>query len=269
MTQFGRVVEVRTAGLLFRDHRIRVILHRFADNTQDSGTVDIWGLDRATETQIYKRGAPITVHAGYLSSVGQVFDGRIQHLERARITKGNIARVARIHLGDRVHAAGILGGLTVRSYSGHVLVQAIVRDLGQDLGMQVTEPSIQAIPRNATIRNWSFSGATADALDRLLACVDCAWFEDDGVIRIRRRGTYRQTDAAIINVTQGSGLLKAPIDTDEGVEVVTLLNPMMARGALVRLSTDSHRGEFICASFAHRGDNWKGDFQTWAELRAA
>jgi len=101
-----------------------------------------------------------------------------------------------------------------------------------------------------------------------LGSVGCSFYEDDGVLRVRRRGSPGRAGAPGFVVSEGSGMIGSPTPTDEGCEVTMFLQPAIQRGSLLRVVSESVNGDFSCVALRHDADNWEGRFITWAEARS-
>ena len=244
---FGRVVAVRVAGLVISSPRIWFEVGRSADRTSDRATVEIYNLASGTQEQVYERAGPVSLSAGYEGMVGELFSGQVQHVRQPRRVGAGVARITRIECGDlnrsinAVSGVQPLGGMTSRSYDGPESLRGVLRDLASDMGL--TLGPLDAVP-DTTVSNWSFAGEAADAVTVLLGAVGRSWWEDGGVLRVRRRGDAGQSDAPRFLVSPGSGLIGAPVPTDEGCEIVTFLNPGLRVGSFVRLESDTKIGDY-------------------------
>ena len=270
---FGRRIIVTAAGLLITEGRIRVTVERDNDRTSDSATVELWNLDRATERVIDSRSERVSVQAGYDDTgVGLLFEGQTQEVHRERRTNGGVSRVTTIECGDltrsvaAVGTVAALGGVSARSYAGPERLDRIVADFAADIGLPVE--GLDTLPSGATVTDWTYSGQATDGLGALLASVGCGFYEDDGVLRVRRRGSSTRRGAPGFVVSEATGMIGSPTPTDEGCEVTMFLQPAIQRGSLLRVVSESVNGDFGTVAFRHSADNWEGRFSTWAEARA-
>lgn len=293
MTLYGRRISVEVAGLTISEPRISLSIARQADQTQTTGHVNIYNLAPERSQQIYERGRGVVIRAGYPTTIAQIFAGNSQRVLRPR---QDLAHITHIRLGDTVHAAGRLGGVTARSWAGPVRVREIVADLVADLFRNPTDLEtldiaagfiqslfegdlssfggvtgfrlgpLDAIPAGATVTDWSWSGSSAAGLTVILKRVGCAWFEDDGLIRFRRVG-MGQADAPRIVASPATGLVGAPAETDDGVEATVFLNPLVRKGGTLDLRSETLTGVYTIVGLRHDADNWEGAFTTWMDLR--
>ncbi len=81
---FQRYCKVLVSDLEITDPKIELDLKLSVDaETPDNGSVAIYNLSREREQQILERGDTITVDAGYQNHHGEIFNGRVQRVERA------------------------------------------------------------------------------------------------------------------------------------------------------------------------------------------
>lgn len=261
---------VQAAGLTISGLRIAARIRRTVDTSSDSGEVKIWNLAPETERLLNDRGETVVVEGGYRGNVGTLFEGQAQQVIPDREFRQGVARITTIRLGDftravRPNRAQRLGGITARSYSGPVPVRSVARHLAEDLGLPLGP--LDAIGAEATVTNWSWSGRSADGLRLLLRTVECGWYEDAGLIRVRRIGEGTQPDLGTLLIAPSTGMVGAPARTDEGVRVTTLLNPAVELSLPIRVVSEIVSGDFRVVAFEHRADNRAAKHQTVIEAR--
>ena len=267
---WNRKITVRTSGLEIENLRISLSIERHIDSSQNVGTVTIFNLSDEHESRIYRSPGTITIEAGYAETKALIFDGIVQRVQRVR---QNLSRQTVIKVGDRLRQqGGNLAKCTSTTFDGPAAVKDIFRYLANQIPISVV--NLDLIPRSLTISNFAFSGKIELALSLLLKRGGLSWYENDGVIRInwprpKTQSAIPQKDIVGVVLTPETGLIDRPIDTDEGVEAISLLNPAITIGGVVRLRAESFgQSDYKVVSLKHSADNWKtGKFQTWMELR--
>lgn len=261
---FRREIRVTTSGFVITEPRIHANIKLKADQSQDKGVVTVYNLNRDHEQQIYESGGGITVEAGYPNLTGRIFQGIVTRIDRVR---QDLSRQVKMSVGNRaLSGPSSLGGRTSRTYIHDRFVRSILRDLVEDdLGMALGP--LDAIPIHATVHNFSPSGATDEAMTKLLATVNATWFNDDGIIRVRTIESPRQSDAPTIRVTPDHGLIGAPKVSDRGVQFEMFLNPLVRRGSLVILESETIAVRDYAVAIEHDADNWHGRFVTKIDMR--
>ena len=272
---YDRVVSVEAAGLTFEDLRIVFDIEKTIDPSTNRGVITIHNLAETTETLVYERAREVKLTAGYPETTALIFDGFTERIERVR---QDLSRQTIIKLTDSVRKGSgdggsppTLSGWTHRTFWGVQSVRDIFTSIVSDL--ELNPGPLDAIPPSATENNWAFSGPASAALNRLLAKVNCSWFEDDGLIRVNKISVSQgdntvQPDGPTIMVNRETGLIDRPINTDEGAEVLTLLNPAVVIGCQIELESESLSGTWKAVALRHAGGSWSTDrFTTWIELR--
>lgn len=262
---YERRIEVSVAGLDISKLRIRIRIERQIDQTQDKGRCDIFNLSQANEQRIYERGGPILIQAGYPETLATLFEGTVQRVIRAR---EELSKITRIALGDEVHDPERLGGIFTASYDGPIPVRQIASDIIAAMGL--TPGPLDAIPADATFTNFYWGGAPADgALTVLLESIDRTWYEADGIVRINTPGGEAQADAPRIRISPETGLIAAPIATDEGAELRTFLDARIVLGSIIDLESEALSGTWKVVGIRHSAENWEASsFETFCDLRA-
>ena len=263
MVLYGRHISVSVAGLLITEPRIHAVVERQADATETTGSVAIYNLAPSREGQIYERAEAIQIQAGYPSTIATIFEGQVQRVRRPR---ENLAHITHIELGDAVRSRDTLGGITSRSYDGPVTVRQIAADFVRDMGL--TFGPLDAIPADATVTDFAWAGSSAEGLQVVLRRFGTSWFEDDRVIRFRR-ANRSQPDAQTVTISPTTGLVGAPLQTDEGAECTMFLNPEARIGGVLGLTSETLSGSYRIVGVRHDADNWEGQFVTWVDLREA
>ena len=251
------------AGVTVEKLRTRFSVERQPDDTQPTCTVQVYNLARSNEERIYQRGGYLRLSAGYPETVALVFEGLIERVTRRR---QDLARITEVEAGGAAHSAEVAGSISVRDYDGDQSIRQIVTDIVTgDMGLKVGP--LDAIPAGAMVENFYWVLTSGAALNYLLKRVECTWFDDDGVIRINSPKAA-QVDGALIDLNPDTGLVDAPIVTDEGAEARSLLNPAFKIGSRVNLRSETLTGRYKIIGLVHRGDNWEGTaFESHLDLR--
>ncbi len=261
---YRRRIVVDIAGLTITEPRIAVDITRQMDPTQDRGWVKIYNLTPDHADKISDRGERIVVQAGYPETVAIVFEGRVQRVRRLR---EGLAFIVEITLGDQVQSKRLLSGSYNRSWDGVASCREIAVSIISE-GLGLLAGPLQHIPEGATFNNFYWAGGPATAaLSALLRPLGLTWYEDDGVVRVNRVG-YCQPDGFRIVASPKSGLVGAPIKTDEGAECTLLCEPRAKVGGEIAIKDSAtFNDRFKIVGVRHVLDNWEGEFVTSLDLR--
>ena len=257
-----RFIRTEAALLRIEEPRMHVQIGKDADKV--TGSVDIYNLNPNSERALTERGERIRITAGYRTGVrvGVILDGTIR---RSQSKRQGLARITTLEVSDHVHSPTRLGGFTNRSYEGSETVRNIIYDLAFDLDLGVG--IVDAIPAEAVIENYAYSGTSSKGLTALLDPMGLSWWEDDGLIRVAQQRGQAQPDLPILLVSADTGMIGSPTPTDEGAEVTMFFDPRVVRGTQFVLEADNLHGSWKCIAYKHDLENWDGPFSTWCDLR--
>ena len=248
-------MEIRRVAVNFR-------IRKESNQTSAEGNVDIINLKPETENNIRERGRQIQVFAGY-ENPQLIFDGDIKRYYRGR---EGLERISRIHVGSYIAArAKAIFNDTFENSS----VREIVRRGVSTYGGIFKLGSLESIPEDATVENYTASGPTDDELTQLLQPIGVRFYEENKTIRFTRIGVL-SPPIAPIQINPKNGLIGTPVHTnDNGLNLSVVLNPKITLDSQV--SVDSYVTDqnqiYKVVAVTHIGDNWEGDFQTALELR--
>lgn len=261
------VVRVRrtltlTAGGLTAGEGLRVTaqIQRPSDPTQNTCDIRLYNLDPGTERRIHERGGPATLTGGYDQQTGVLFAGDIQRIRRVPTRTAHILAVT---IGDRIHSPQHRGGISCRSYAGPYPTRQIIQDLATDIDLGVGP--LNAIPNGHTLTDWAWTGQTSRALTEAASAADCVWYEEDGLIRIRSMTSPAQADAPTFLISPTRGLIRAPVETDEGAQAVLWCQPAIRRGSRLLIGPNA----WTVSAIRHNLDSWAGPFTTICDLRVS
>lgn len=263
---FQRYCKVAVSELEITDPKIMLELKLSLDaETPDNGSVSLYNLSKEREQQIIDRGDTIVVDAGYLNHHGEIFNGRVQRVERAR---EDLARITRIAVSTQVPSAEMVNGTTMRAIAlgTEVALRQIVRDLIEaDLMMVVG--NIETVP-DENLNGFHWYGSTWKGLTKTLADFKVQPYIDGDVVNFSMVGeTPTATNGSILTLSPETGLLGAPTVTNEGARCRSLLNHAFKLNTQVNLKSETLTKQLKIVGMTYNGSNWDGDWTTELDLR--
>lgn len=270
-TYWQRTAQVQVAGLTIRGLHIEFDVRQNSDGTPPSADITIYNLQRSTAAAISERGGPLILSGGYVQTAAILYEGVVDHVRHSRQETETLTRLT---AGGELTAPGSpvvtgkLGGHVSLSYSVPTAIRSIVRDICAELALRIGP--LDAIDPDAKHPNYVYNGPADGALGIAAYFADCAWYEEDGVIRFRAlsaTGATVQADGITTHISPQSGLIGTPRVTDEGVDIVLLLDPRQKVGGRVALRSDTDTGTYVVTEVRHTGDNRDGVFETRLTLR--
>ena len=250
-----------------RDLKMEIEAVFESQSIPSEGFVRIFNLNENTETRIRNRAERIRIFAGYEPDLGLIFDGDIRRVERDR---QDLDRITTITLGGNVFR--LVNARFSRSYEGQVTVRQIVQDALPSFGIDFD--TLDAIPEDAVLNDYAFTGRTYDLLNNILRTVNVNFYEENNIIRFSLRGEVPQENVFLIS--QNTGMIGSPSITDEGIKVRNLLNARFIVNRDILVESDvltrapegdaqnakasEQRGNYKITKLVHKGDNREGEF---------
>ena len=118
-------------------------------------------------------------------------------------------------------------------------------------------PNQRKLPRGRVL-----SGNSRDILTKVARNNGADWSIQDGSLVFLPKDKVLNDDAVLIS--QDTGMINAPEQTDEGLELTCLLNPALQIGGLVKVESiiEYFNGEYKIVKLAHSGDGIGGDWHS-------
>ena len=133
--------------------------------------------------------------------------------------------------------------------------------------LQKTMPKVQTgaidIPNQRKLpRGRVLNGNSRDILTKIARNNKADWSIQDGSLIFLPKDKVLSDDAVLIS--QDTGMINAPEQTDEGLELTCLLNPALQIGGLVKVESiiEYFNGEYKIVKLAHSGDGIGGDWHS-------
>ena len=260
-----RVIVVKYGGFVITAPKIGIEITYESDSTPTTGTVELFNLSKSTEEAIEKSGGSIVIEAGYENSKAIILNGTVQRIEKLR---EKMQRVVKLTVSSQAIAQERLGGEVNKTWAGEEKVRYIVSDIVKH-SMKMEHGTLNAIPENAVVTNWSWSGSAHYALTNLVALWKLSVYEDaNGVIQFNLPSKASESVSRSFRIDMTNGLVEAPAVTDDGVRIKSLLNANYEVGSVLDIKSEFVNGRYKVVSLKHTGDNWDGGFFTEMDTRS-
>jgi hypothetical protein len=241
------------AGLEFGSFRVVFETHRGDTQTPNTCDIKIYNLQQSTANQLAPNGGvseftQLLLKVAYGSDpLMQIFYGSIKQTRRGREDQLNSYVAITAADGDEAYnfapAAFTLASGAVQQTAFTNLIQAMAQaslastPVGQGSGQPITQGYAPTMSPTPLIRGRTYYGACRDEMRSLAKAADCTWSIQDGKVTFIPKTSYIPGDPVLISPT--TGLIGVPEQTQNGLEVRTLLNPNIKIGQTIKLqSTD-------------------------------
>lgn len=222
------------AGLDVSELRATFVVKQVEQTTPCTADIRLHNVAPATAARFGKEFTRIVLQAGYPAQYGTIFQGTIVQARRGRssptdthvdITAGDSDRAHNFAVVNTTLAAGC------RPADVHRALCAATAPMGAEAGY-VPELPGPALPRGRVLY-----GMARQHLRDLADATDTVWNIQDGKVVFTPRTGYLPGEAVVL--TSETGLIGQPQQTQDGILVRCLLNPLLRLGNRIRLDNAS------------------------------
>ncbi|SET17404.1 phage protein [Thorsellia anophelis] len=259
MRQFGRNYRLELIAQQDVIHieglRISFEITKSIDSKPNPARISLWNLNRNTINRLLAGEFKlIKLYVGY-SSLRIIYMG---DLIRAKVMRDGVDFIIEFECGDGFndHQSAI--------FSKTIRAGATIRDTFLNAASTFESPlGSHMLPSNKQLpRAQVFNAPTRKVLNDLANDQNANWFIEDGELNFL---PYDQVmNKSIPLLSEQTGLIGSPEQTDQGLEIDCLLNPDLSIGSLILLESiiEYFNGEYKVVHLSHKGDILGDDWLT-------
>ncbi len=259
MSNFGRVIEVMTAGMTLRsaDFNIEGSVPFDNDAVPNEAEIKVWNLSSSTVSKI-KRGAVLLLKAGYTGDVGTILHG---YISKAATVPSGPDKITTIHVLDGPDLS--VRKTTSKAYAKGTLGSYILRDLAGMLGLPIGQMDL--IQDYRYMDGYTADGEIIDKMEDVAKDCGTSLYVNKGRLYIRslRRGADK-----VFALSQATGLIGSPEPLEDGAvsgyTVRSQLQHRITTASVIDLKSESFSGRLYVRSGQHSFSR-TGDFITEME----
>lgn len=234
----GLVVAEGENGLDLSAFRIKFNVQQSDVSTPNSATIKIYNLSEKTAQSVQKEFSRVVLNAGYESgNYGIVFDGTIKMVRRGRDSPTDTFVEIAGADGDMAHNFAVVNKTLAPGAKAQDQLDAVAAAMGLPVGYKPD------LPPGALSRGKVLFGMARDRMDTISDTARATWSIQNGKIQVIPLTSYRPGEAVVTN--SATGMVWTPVQTEQGIEVRTLLNPKIAIGCLLQIDNKSVQGALL------------------------
>lgn len=229
------VVGNGSEGIDCSDLRIRFVVRTQELNYPGQADITITNLSNATANKIRDEYKEVYLEAGYEGSSAEIFRGEIVQTRgpgRESPTDTYLNLLAKD--AQRAHSYAVANKTLA---AGHTFRDQVDVCLEAMKPFGVTAGYITDLGSTKMPRGRAMFGMARNQLRAIGMAVGASWFIEGGKLNIIKYDETRPGNA--IEINSETGMIGMPVQTIEGVEVRTLLNPRFKVGGLVHINEAS------------------------------
>jgi hypothetical protein len=239
VVQFGRafsliVFGADLEGLDLSELRCKFVVKRSDTMTPNIADIRIYNLEEKTALRIRSEFKRVILQAGYEGNYGVIFQGNIKQviLGRESATDTFVDIVAGD--GERAYNFAVVNATIAAGGSQADQVQAAIAAMGS---RGVTAGHLGEFPPEKLTRGKVMYGNARNYLRDAAQNSDKTWSIQDEKITFVSKKSYLPGERVVLN--SKTGMVGAPQQTNEGVNVKCLLNPMIKIGGRIEINNAS------------------------------
>lgn len=214
--------------------RFSFVVKRGDFQTPNSARIRVYNMNPDTMARVQKEFKRVVLQAGYEGNYGLIFDGTVVQTRRGRTSQVDTHLDITAADGDAAYnfayvSTTLAAGSTAQDHF-NVAAQAMAKHgvgVGYTAGLQ-SNP----LPRGKVM-----FGMARDVLACTARNTETTWSIQDGKLQVVPESSYMPSEIQVIN--SDTGMIGLPVQTQNGVQVRTLLNPNYKIGTLIELRPGS------------------------------
>lgn len=203
-----------------------------------------------TVSKAKKEYTKVTLQAGYEGNFGTIFKGEIRQIRYGRENPTDTYLTILGTDGGQAHNYAVVNKTLAAGSTFRQQVDAALepmKALGVTVGY-IADLGSATMPR-ATV----LFGMARDILRSIAQATNTSWSIQNGEFQMIKNGQYRPGDAIVVN--SRTGMIGLPIQTLDGIEVRTLLNPQIQPGRRIKIDQSSVQQAALSPAYAAEVQN--------------
>lgn len=229
------VVAAGISGRDLSELQFKFQVHQRDIQTPNTAVIRVYNLSDKTAQEIQKEYTRVILQAGYQTDpFGVIFDGTIKQVRRGRENPTDTYLDILASDGDKALNFGVTNTSLAAGATPADQVDAHAAALGQ---YDVTKGFIGELPKDALPRGKVLYGMAADGLRDLMAGFGFTYSIQNGKLNIVEFNGFIPGQAVVLN--SKTGMIGLPEQTEDGITVRCLLNPLLGIGSKLQINEKS------------------------------
>lgn len=221
----------------------------------NKATIKIWNLSDASVGHLEQTGTVVDLIAGYDENFALLFSGDVAK-RGVTTTREGKDRITTIEAGNKENALReARSDFSLAPDSG---TDDVIRRVADKMGVGVG--NVSDLVHRKYLTGFVHSGLARDVLDRVSDDLGVRWSIQNGQLQFL--GLNETTKDTAVLLTPRTGLIGAPGRTKDGLEAVSLMNPEIFPGRLVKVESETIKAFYKVTEVTHTGDYRGGDWFT-------
>ncbi|MFD0965257.1 phage protein [Seminibacterium arietis] len=258
MKQFGRQWKVELSNdnetLIIEQLRVSFEINKTINEKPNPAKISIWNLNRTHINQALSQSfKKLTLFVGY-HELRTIYLGDINKI---KVRCDGLDFILDIECSDgfKAYAESMVSSTLKQGATDEQIIKEIQKTMPKINESAVDIPNKRQLPRGRVM-----NGDSRELLNRIAKNNNADWSIQDGNLVFLPKDKVINDD--VILLSQETGMLGMPEQTDDGLELYCLLNPALQIGNLVKVQSilEYFNGEYKVIKLSHHGDGLGGDW---------
>lgn len=258
MKQFGRQWKVELSNenetLIIEQLRVSFEIDKTINEKPNPAKISIWNLNRTHINQALSQSfKKLTLLVGY-HELRTIYSGDINKI---KVRRDGLDFILDIECSDgfKAYTESRVSSTLKKGATDEQIVKEIQKTMPKVNESAVDIPNKRQLPRGRVM-----NGDSREVLNRIARNNNADWSIQDGNLVFLPKDKVLNDD--IVLLSQETGMLGMPEQTDDGLELSCLLNPALQIGGLVNVKSilEYFNGEYKIVKLSHSGDGLGGDW---------
>ncbi|HHE3599662.1 TPA: hypothetical protein ACPD3N_000004 [Pasteurella multocida] len=258
MKQFGRQWKVELSNdnekLIIEQLRVSFEIDKTINEKPNPAKISIWNLNRTHINQaLIQSFKKLTLLVGY-HELRTIYSGDINKI---KVRRDGLDFILDIECSDgfKAYTESRVSSTLKKGATDEQIIKEIQKTMPQVNESAVDIPNKRQLPRGRVM-----NGDSREVLNRIARNNNADWSIQDGSLVFLPKDKVLNDD--VILLSQETGMLGMPEQTDDGLELSCLLNPALQIGGLVNVKSilEYFNGEYKIVKLSHSGDGLGGDW---------
>ncbi|HED4470634.1 TPA: hypothetical protein R4342_001661 [Pasteurella multocida] len=258
MEQFGRQWKVELSNdnetLIIEQLRVSFEIDKTINEKPNPAKISIWNLNRTHINQALSQSfKKLTLLVGY-HELRTIYSGDINKI---KVRRDGLDFILDIECSDgfKAYTESRVSSTLKKGATDEQIIKEIQKTMPQVNESTVDIPNKRQLPRGRVM-----NGDSREVLNRIARNNNADWSIQDGSLVFLPKDKVLNDD--VILLSQETGMLGMPEQTDDGLELSCLLNPALQIGGLVNVKSilEYFNGEYKVIKLSHNGDGLGGDW---------
>lgn len=247
--------------------------------TPNNALIRVFNLSDKTAQQVQSQYTRVVLQAGYQQgNFGIIFDGTLKQVKRGRLNATDTYLDLYAADGDKAYNFSVVNSTMAAGATQQQKLETITKAMGPQgvtLGYNPAASTGGVLPRGKVL-----FGMARDYMKDYCDTTNTSWSIQDGKVVVIEQTGYLPDQAIVL--TSKTGMIGMPEQTDNGIRVRSLLNPLTKVGGRVHINNASIQRALINIQYTainllasisddgfyklyvveHKGDNRGNDWYT-------